>query len=151
MEVETPPAPIRPKPSASYLERAQVLSGGKCEPCQQSTVASPSVITSSTPVSSAQKHSSNVKLVRAYTVWPTHNTFCCFGHLMTGPAEDIGPNFFAWLLVVAPMMLFFWGSGHVFLHTSLWWQALVITSFASTIFWLLATSFTDPGIIQVFW
>ena len=49
--------------------------------------------------------------IREYEVWPGRNVFCCFGHLMTGPVEDIGPNSCAWFLLLTPMVLFFFTKG----------------------------------------
>lgn len=53
------------------------------------------------------------RMVRAYEVWPTKNVFCCWGHMMTGPIEDIGPNSCAWTSLLAPMACFFYVWGDV--------------------------------------
>ena len=51
-------------------------------------------------------------LVRAYTIWPTRNTFCCYGYCMTGPKEDVGPNACAWgtILGMIGLFLYLWGA-----------------------------------------
>lgn len=66
---------------------------------------------------------------------------------MTGPLEDMGPNVCAWGTILTSMGLFFyvWGTTLALSSTPL--LCFVLASFASTIFWLLATSFTDPGIL----
>ena len=45
-------------------------------------------------------------MLRSYMVWPARNTFCCWGHLMTGPPEDLLPNMCAWVTMLVPMALF---------------------------------------------
>jgi len=88
--------------------------------------------------------------VRAYEVWPTKNVFCCWGHLMTGPIEDIGPNSCAWGSLLSPMAIFFFVWGDVLWNPEELPPAYAFTCcfcFASAIFWFVVTSFTDPGII----
>ena len=62
--------------------------------------------------------------IREYEVWPGRNVFCCFGHLMTGPVEDIGPNSCAWFLLLTPMVLFFFTWG-----VTLWYASLPLFAF----------------------
>lgn len=88
-----------------------------------------------------------LQMVRAYTVWPAKNVFCCWGFCMTGPEEDAGPNTCAWLMVLTPMALFFFTWGQALAETSTGLLATIALCFASTIFWFLVTSFTDPGIL----
>ena len=85
--------------------------------------------------------------IREYEVWPGRNVFCCFGHLMTGPVEDIGPNSCAWFLLLTPMVLFFFTWGVTLWYASLPLFVFVCACFASAIFWLVVTGFMDPGII----
>lgn len=85
--------------------------------------------------------------VRAYTVWPSRNTFCCYGHFMTGPKEDFGPNACAWGLVLGIICLFFYVWGGTLVNVSIPLLVFLSSAFISTIFWFLATSFTDPGIL----
>jgi len=66
---------------------------------------------------------------------------------MTGPEEDCSPNLCAWGMVLSPMVLFFYAWGGVLLRSSPGFISFVMLSFASTIFFFLLTSFTDPGII----
>ena len=86
-------------------------------------------------------------MVRHYTVFPTKNTFCCWGFCMTGPVADVGPNGCAWISILLPMAIFsaLWGERLV--QTSPLLLGAVWTCFASTILSLLVVSFTDPGIL----
>ena len=86
-------------------------------------------------------------LVRAYTMWPTENTFCCWGFCMTGPEADCSPNMCAWMMVLLPMVIFFYLWEDVLEESSRPALYAVSACFVSTIVWFLATSFTDPGII----
>ena len=86
-------------------------------------------------------------LVRAYTMWPTENTFCCWGFCMTGPEADCSPNMCAWMMVLLPMVIFFYLWEDVLEESSRPALCAVSACFVSTIVWFLATSFTDPGII----
>ena len=86
----TPKTPSRPKappctppPSAGFVDRARAESA-------TSSAAPPQPKT----------------MLRSYMVWPARNTFCCWGHLMTGPPEDLMPNMCAWVTIVVPMTLF---------------------------------------------
>lgn len=88
-----------------------------------------------------------LQMVREYTVWPARNVFCCWGFCMTGPEEDVGPNMCAWLTVLTPMALFFYTWGDALAQASTALLVVVLLCFASTIFWFLVTSFTDPGIL----
>lgn len=90
------------------------------------------------------------RMVRAYEVWPTKNVFCCWGHMMTGPIEDIGPNSCAWTSLLAPMACFFYVWGDVLwnpMEVPPMYAYVCCGAFASAIFWFTVTSFTDPGII----
>ncbi|KAL1523494.1 hypothetical protein AB1Y20_018432 [Prymnesium parvum] len=87
------------------------------------------------------------RLVRAYTVWPARNTFCCYGHCMTGPKEDFGPNVCAWATILGIIALFFYVWGLTLVRVSVPLLVFLSSAFISTIVWFLATSFTDPGII----
>ena len=66
---------------------------------------------------------------------------------MTGPTDDFGPNTCAWLTVLTPMLLFFYVWGDALAEASTLLLGIVTFCFGSTIFWFLATSFTDPGIL----
>jgi len=85
--------------------------------------------------------------VRAYTVWPSKNTFCCYGHCMTGPSDDCAPNVCAWATTITPMVLFFYAWAEVLRRSSPIYLGLVVVSFSSTLFWFVVTAFSDPGII----
>ena len=98
-------APTGPPPTKEYVERAR--QGSSAAPELSVEVAAPSP--------SAPSHSG---LVREYTVWPSKNSFCCWGHCMTGPDEDVGPNTCAWLTVLSPMALFFYVWGERLAETS---------------------------------
>ena len=80
-------SPKRPKPSAGHIETHRKGNG------------------------TADGTAPGPKLVRAYTVWPTRNTFCCYGYCMTGPKEDVGPNSCAWGTILGIIGLFYyvWG------------------------------------------
>lgn len=117
--------PAGPPPSRNYLDRAR----GAGESSSDAASAAPQ------------------QLVRSYLVWPARNTFCCWGHCMTGPTEDLWPNTCAWFTILIPMILFLytWAGTLMRVSQSLLW--LVLVTFGSTIFWFMATAFTDPGVI----
>ena len=150
-------APTTQPPSKEYLERAKREPGGPSESeavpgapqgggaSEWSREAAVARLRGADAEPAQQPRSQ--QLVRAYTVWPTKNVFCCFGHCMTGPDEDVGPNTCAWLTMLTPMALFFyvWGAElyEAFPHL----LGGVLACFAASIVSLLVTSFTDPGIL----
>jgi palmitoyltransferase ZDHHC9/14/18 len=165
-------APSQPPPSKEYLERAR-LGATEGTGVASSTAANGSSGNSSSSGggggAASKDHSSTqqqwqqqqqqaaaavaesgrttLEMVREYTVWPAKNVFCCWGFCMTGPEEDVGPNTCAWLTVLTPMALFFYTWGDTLAQTSTPLLGIVVLCFASTIFWFLVTSFTDPGIL----
>ena len=76
--------PCTPPPSAGFVDRARAESAA----------------------SSAATPPQPKTTLRSYMVWPARNTFCCWGHLMTGPPEDLLPNMCAWVTMLVPMALF---------------------------------------------
>ena len=122
--------PTTPPPTKEYVERARQ-----------------NLVTVTADQSATAAQDTAIELVREYTVWPTRNTFCCWGYCMTGPEEDVGPNTCAWMLILTPMALFFYTWGGALARTSNVLLVIVVISFASCILWLLVTSFTDPGIL----
>ena len=129
-----PAAPSAKLPSKDYMRRARMQDGESAAGCDAGAASS----SASAPPGG---------LVREYTVWPSKNKFCCWGFCMTGPEEDVGPNSCAWLTVLSPMALFFYVWGETLAQTSGMLLGVVLLCFASTIFWFLVTSFTDPGIL----
>jgi hypothetical protein len=123
--------PSRPPPSAGFLER-KGAGGAQKEPDEPPEPAWPAT----------------TELVRHYSVWPTRNVFCCGGRLMTGPVEDIGPNYCAWGLVLTPMGTFLYVWGPAVVERSILHLLVTLAFFASTIVWFLVTGFADPGIIK---
>ena len=85
--------------------------------------------------------------MHAYMMWPSRNTFFCWGHLMTGPVDDMGPNLCAWISMLSPMLLFLQTWGTILFQHSAHFFSFTILSFISSVFWFMITSFTDPGII----
>jgi len=130
-------APSAPPPTKEYVQRARQQGSQQGNPSEGSSFETEEA---STPAEL-------LGMVREYTVWPAKNTFCCWGFCMTGPTEDVGPNTCAWVTVLAPMALFFYVWGETLSITSGLLLAVVVVCFASTIFWFVATSFTDPGIL----
>ena len=82
--------PCTPPPSAGFVDRARAES------------ATSSAVTPSSAATPPQPKT----MLRSYMVWPARNTFCCWGHLMTGPPEDLLPNMCAWVTMLVPMALF---------------------------------------------
>lgn len=95
-----------PLGGSSFSGGAMIVPGGKRFP---GAMKSASISSGNKNVD--QLDSSDPTLVRAYTVWPSRNTFCCYGHCMTGPKEDFGPNTCAWSTILGIVGLFFyvWG------------------------------------------
>lgn len=84
---------------------------------------------------------------RVYEVWPGKNRFLFGGQLMTGPWSDCGPNTCVWTIILGPVGLFFW-----FVGPRLWIKfpmlvVLVGIFFFWTLFALIMTGWSDPGII----
>ena len=134
-------APNAPPPSREYIERVRL--GSKD---QSHNVSLPAESSQQDTGSAAAVHA-NTQLVRAYTVWPTKNVFCCWGHCMAGPREDTGPNTCAWLTMLAPMALFLYTWGEQVAHRLPFLLAAVLACFTSSIVSLLLVTFTDPGIL----
>ena len=70
------------------------------------------------------------QMVRSYLVWPARNTFCCWGHCMTGPPEDLWPNACAWGTILVPMALFLYTWGGTLMQVRLsmaWWGRVAST------------------------
>ena len=85
---------------------------------------------------------------RLYEFWPGKNRFLFKGLLMTGPWEDCGPCTYNWgcllgiSIVYAVLVIPRLVSGILVII-----PLININFFMLTIFFLLLTSFTDPGII----
>lgn len=88
---------------------------------------------------------------RVYEIWGSvggRNRFYCGGRCMTGPRIDFGYNCCAWSFIIVPSVFYFWlCTDFLVQHVS--WMLPVLTGLIllSTIFFLLLTSCTDPGII----
>ena len=117
-------APKLPLPTKAFVDQ------------QRAVEASPSAATKPEP-----------KMTRSYLVWPARNTFCCWGHLMTGPPEDLLPNTCAWVTILVPMTLFLYTWSGTLMRSSPPLLCFVLACFSSTIFWFLVTTFSDPGIL----
>lgn len=126
-------APQSPPPTDAYVQRVR----------QKTTGASSSAVERG-----ESSLETETELVPAWTVWPSKNVFCCWGHCMFGPPEDIGPNVCAWASILCPMLLFNYVWGDALLATvSPAVLAFILLCFGSTIFWFLVTTFTDPGVL----
>lgn len=80
-------------------------------------------------------------------IWPGSNRFYCNDRIMLGPIQDIGPNLYSWLTIITIFTFYC-----IFVMPGLMKQIpfvaiLIILLFFNTLFFLIATSFTDPGII----
>ena len=130
--------PARPPPSPEYVSRNRQANGRGGVGVADSAGGSGVRSDGSVPA---------VQLVRAYLIWPTRNVFCCWGHCMTGPVEDVGPNIFAWGLMLVPMgvYLHLWAPTLAELDAA--YVPLVLACFGITLIFFVTTSFTDPGII----
>ena len=140
--------PSAPPPTKEYVRRARTSRPGGDGRGRSPPPPPPSRGTAAAAAASSHAPASSVYgMVREYTVWPAKNVFCCWGHCMTGPEEDVGPNTCAWSTVLTPMALFFYVWGDQLAETSSILLGVVVTCFSSTIFWFIVTSFTDPGIL----
>jgi len=99
--------PALPPPPRDYIQRARTAQGLTAGTRSVARATADAIAT----VGARARGSAPGAVVRAYEVWPTKNVFCCWGYLMTGPIEDIGPNTCAWTSLLAPMAIFFfvWG------------------------------------------
>lgn len=84
-----------------------------------------------------------------WSVWPSRNTFCCKGALLTGGSDEfMCPNICVWSFIIIPSTFYF---GWVF--PALWHRgcyalpAFTLVIFLITSGSLLATCCSDPGII----
>lgn len=89
------------------------------------------------------------KLARLYEHWPSKNSFCCCGLLMTGGTDECCcPNLCIWCFILVPSALYF-----AFVAPSLVANGIyllpgaTLAVFCTTTGLLCATCCTDPGII----
>jgi len=144
-------APSLPPPPKNYIQRARTqqrnLTARAAEVGSAVGRSSANLISE---VGYAARSVAPESLVRAYKVWPTKNVFCCWGFLMTGPVEDVGPNSCAWTSLLTPMAIFFYTWSDILWdpsHVPPVYSYFCCLAFASAVFWFSVTSFTDPGII----
>eukprot|EP00931_Biecheleriopsis_adriatica_P018507 TRINITY_DN12952_c0_g1_i3.p1 TRINITY_DN12952_c0_g1~~TRINITY_DN12952_c0_g1_i3.p1 ORF type:complete len:374 (+),score=25.65 TRINITY_DN12952_c0_g1_i3:59-1180(+) len=90
---------------------------------------------------------------RVFEVWHQHglggrNKFHCCGHCVTGPQIDFWYNVCAWSFIVIPTGFYFIVcSKYLWQRVSIWLPILTALVLFSTVFFLLLTSCTDPGIL----
>eukprot|EP00962_Isochrysis_galbana_P005531 scaffold1497_cov128-Isochrysis_galbana.AAC.5 len=103
--------PALPPPPSDYIKRARTQARGLAAAVPTTSAVARATAGAVVSAGAQARAFTQGSMVRAYEVWPTRNVFCCWGHLMTGPVEDIGPNACAWGSLLSPMVIFFfiWG------------------------------------------
>eukprot|EP00403_Amphidinium_massartii_P008674 CAMPEP_0178415294 /NCGR_PEP_ID=MMETSP0689_2-20121128/23478_1 /TAXON_ID=160604 /ORGANISM="Amphidinium massartii, Strain CS-259" /LENGTH=186 /DNA_ID=CAMNT_0020036611 /DNA_START=12 /DNA_END=569 /DNA_ORIENTATION=+ len=132
-EVEQPPT------STSSTNR---FCGSRCTDI--STTASPA------PLISTEHVQVYAPPPRVYEVWSQlggNSRFCCGGRCITGPPIDFKYNLCAWSFIVIPTTMFAVVCMPELARVSELLPIVTTLVFLSTVFSLLLTSCTDPGII----
>jgi len=98
----------------------------------------------------AAKPEASPEKMELHTVWPSQNTFCLGGLMMTG--TGIGgtwlPVVGVWLMVLGPSAIYFWKIFPGLLHRGCYaYPGATVVMVITTVGSLLATSATDPGIL----
>lgn len=83
-----------------------------------------------------------------YKIWPGKNRFCFKGRVLIGPKTDTFANVTAWVLILSLSSVYF-AIAFPFLwqHVTIILPIISVYLFISTVFFLILTSTTDPGII----
>lgn len=87
-------------------------------------------------------------LMRLWEAWPGRNEFCCSGKCMRGPKTGKHYCYFTWFFIIGVNSFFF-----VEIAPYLWRELspsvpiVAVYLFASSVLFLLLTTYTEPGII----
>mmetsp|Transcript_32811 Transcript_32811/g.78493 ORF Transcript_32811/g.78493 Transcript_32811/m.78493 type:complete len:352 (-) Transcript_32811:272-1327(-) len=96
-----------------------------------------------------EKQMEQGKLVRLYQQWPSRNTFCCWGLLLTGGSDECYcPNLCVWCFILVPCCAYFTLVAPSLLSNGIYLlPGATLAVFCITTGLLCATCCTDPGII----
>lgn len=88
------------------------------------------------------------EFIDLYRIWPGKNKFLLNGKIMIGPKSDLCANILTWLSIIFFSVAYFTIIiPHLWENLSPLIPCCGIYLFISTIFFLIKTTLTDPGII----
>lgn len=91
---------------------------------------------------------SGMKATYLYEHWPANNRFLLKGRLMMGPRSDFCQYAFTWISILSVSITFFVTSVEfLWVEIDPFMPIMILYLFLSTIFFLVFTTFSDPGII----